>query len=246
MITEKIYTIILAIGVLLILSLVYHKVYRISVRNILRSILWIWGIWSMMLIANSYAPTSITPGVIILWVIAWLINKQYLRTFFLLSTILILLQWLQYFWMSTVFLSIILVVSIEEIVKSAWIITYKKNVLPYDAILWGILLWSFFWIFEAWRAWRIDTVSQVRMRISSTMSIHTVATTSIIWLWVYWIWKNTIKNITYISAWILVALTIHWWYNYFQSNIVISVAITLSSYLLLTYWISKVDRIIIQ
>jgi hypothetical protein len=89
-------------------------------------------------------------------------------------------------------------------------------------------------------------VSQVRMRISSTMSIHTVATTSIIWLWVYWIWKNTIKNITYISAWILVALTIHWWYNYFQSNIVISVAITLSSYLLLTYWISKVDRIIIQ
>lgn len=248
MISQKIITGIVTILLIVVLSTIYYRIFSLSIRKILSSIVRILGFWTILLVVNRYYPTFTTPSIVLSSIVIWSINKQYSKSFRTLSLILIAFYTLNYSWLENIIISIWIVVWVEEIIKSTWIVTHKESRLPYDAILSWMLLGSFFWVFEAWWAWWVNSLSQVRMRISSTISIHTLTTITILWLWVYVSSKSTYnskKVIWKTILWVLLAYILHWAYNYFQFSSLVTVSIVLASYVGITYRISKIDRILL-
>lgn len=242
---EKLITLTIFLALLTILSVVYREIFGVKVKKIILTIIWTCGIWSILLITYKYFPDSIIPSIILLWTITWFIKQEQRGSIFLLTGILWLVYYFSYTWINNIFILLLSVVCIEEIAKSTWIILHNKNILPNDAILWWLLLWSFFWVFEAGRAGRIDTISQIRMRVSSTISIHTITTATILWMWAYSLGESKIRKNLNILLWVIWALLIHSGYNYFQWNILLLLSIIIGSYVILTYRVSKVDRVII-
>jgi hypothetical protein len=237
---SQIYTIVSVLFITSSLGLLYHSIFWTTRKNITLSILRAWCIGSLLLIVQTYFSDFLIGIIAVLWLVSWYLHPQYRR----LITILLLLLVVTYLINSTrtdyLIFIIVWSVTLEEVAKSSWISLFSKEILPYDGIIIWILLWSFFWIFEAWWAWRLWTTQEVRMRVSSSLSIHTVVTTTLLWIWIAY--KKNIPVLVISCIW---ALSIHGLYNYFQWTTVVLLPIILLSYILISYWISKIDRIYI-
>lgn len=237
---SQIYTIVSVLFITSCLGLLYHSIFWASRKNISLSILRAWCIGSLLLIVHTYFSELLIGIIVIIWVISWYIHPQYRRLLAVLISLLIITYLINS--VRTDYIIIIMVwwVVLEEIAKSSGMSIFSKEILPYDGIIIWMLLWSFFWIFEAWWAWRLWTTQEVRMRVSSSLSIHTVVTTTLLWIWIAY--KKNISVLVISCIW---ALSIHGLYNYFQWTILIILPLIVLSYILISYWISKIDRIYI-
>lgn len=242
---EKTLLIISLAGSILVLISMYRSIFFVSMKRVLITIgitllLWVW-----ILYLNTYSLYILIWVFSFLWIIVWIWKRNYRIILFLLTIALVWTfladNYISYLWIIP---SIIVTVCLEELAKASGVSIQSNDRLPYDWVLSALLIGSFFGLFEAWLAWRIQTLSHFRMRISTSMWIHTIVSATLIGVWIYYT-QNKSHRIRITILWMCIAISIHSWYNILQWSSVSIIIFSIVSYLWISYRASKIDRLLL-
>jgi hypothetical protein len=233
------------IACIFIFSIVLHRsIFSFDYKKIGKARARIWIITLTLLYYSPFLNSELSYIFIGLWFIFALYKKYYRYTFILLIVILCfnIALWTHLWgWSILLILSSLL---IEEITKWSWSIIFKDPILPYDWVLNWLLLWSIFWIIEASRAWWTISLSELFMRLSTSLSIHILATI----LLLGGINSLRRKNSVFMRSLgaVVASVLVHGLYNIFQYNIFILIWIIFLTYFWISFQLSKTDRLLIN
>lgn len=237
------YTILSIIWLTTLLGIVYRSIFGVSrIRIIKWFITALSGGWALILL-NIYVPWAVIPLLGVCTLIAGIIKKNYRILYLMLTWLIVSSALIPAAYQSSIIIGVIVAVLWEETIKASWIIVFNTQRLPYDGVLLGLVLWSYFGLFEASRAGWVIGTEALWMRTSTSLIVHAVATTSLLWRSMY-----SISDFNYrgVILGISSAIGLHSLYNLFQSSNIILIPLLLFCYLLMTYRISKIDRVYLR